>query len=61
MRHTQPLTPDEAAIDLALRKKHLSHAEIDRALSKHRLCVYEKTRAGEAPEFVRFVRLEKRI
>lgn len=39
MRYCQPLTPDENAIDLALRKQHRSHADQDRALSEYRLAV----------------------
>jgi len=39
MRQTQPLSADENAIDLALRKQHRSHADQDRALSEYRLAV----------------------
>lgn len=52
MRHTQPLTAEENAIDAAMRQQHRSHAEQDKALSQYRLAIRAKADRPEQLERV---------
>lgn len=42
MRHTAPLTAEENAVDLAMRRQHRTHAAQDKALTLFRLAVRTK-------------------
>lgn len=39
MRHVQPITKDENAVDQAMRQQRRSHADQDRALIEYRIAV----------------------
>lgn len=53
MRYCQPLTRDENAIDLAMRKQHRTHAAQDQALTQYRLAVRLKSTPERAERLER--------
>lgn len=48
MRQTQPMTAEENAIDLAMRKQNRTHVAQDRALNTYRLAVQTRTASSRS-------------